>query len=223
MLILPLCGFKKVTNKHIYNFRVIILFITSDSLERIFTDVRVRLSQYKSPQIIEFYRKKCVPARPWGAKRGLLISQFTHRKRASEIRISPLSPSFSLSPALILRLLRSLGKTGDRRASKKEERDTYRAGKTRLPESRLSLLHSSRIGPLSLSLHLHIKLTHNVRHISGNHGRVFVFAMRRERSREKERKRDQVKNKPKGEKYYGKDRASSTESATFFLPRRVVL
>lgn len=101
------------------------------------------------------------------------------------------------------------GKTGGRRASKKEERDIHRAGKTRLLESRLSLLRGS---VRYLSRHLHIKLTHNVRHISGNHWRVFVPAMRRQRDRAW-----RINRSSKGGKYYGKDRASSTESAAFFF------
>lgn len=79
-------------------------------------------------------REGCVPGRPWGAKRGLLISQFTQRERAS----APASPCCS----------------GERKeeSGEHEEREggaTRRVEKTRLPESRLSLLHSSRIDPLS--------------------------------------------------------------------------
>lgn len=100
------------------------------------------------------FTERCVPARPWGAKRGSLISQFTHREQASEIRIYPLctlstSLSFSLRLQFFIFYGCSVKPEAEERTRKRSA--THRAGKTRLPESRLSLLHSSRIGPLSLS------------------------------------------------------------------------
>jgi len=100
------------------------------------------------------FAERCVPARSWEAKRGPLISQFTHRERASEIRISPLctvstSLSFSLRLQFFIFYGRSVKPEAEERTRKRNV--THRAGKTWLPESRLSLLHSSRIDPLSLS------------------------------------------------------------------------
>lgn len=63
-----------------------------------------------------------------------------------------------------------------------------------------------------LSRHLHIKLTHNARHISGNHWRVFVPAMRRQR----ETKCGERTDLRKGESITGKiERRRSNQPRSF--------
>ena len=112
--------------------------------------------------------------RPWpsvGVKRG---PPYLSIRRAQPFHASSLLP-FLLSSLAGARILDRRPGDGAKNREKEGEREgrgtTRRVEKTRLPESRLSRLSTLHGSTRYLPGHLHIKLTHNARHISGSAAR----------------------------------------------------
>ena len=105
---------------------------------------------------------------------GPLISQFAERNRStlplffpSSSLLSPVHGSSTVDRATEQKTERKRGRGREREG----RGTTRRVEKTRLPESRLSRLSTLHGSTRYLPGHLHIKLTHNARHISGSAAR----------------------------------------------------
>ena len=113
--------------------------------------------------------------RPWSSTRGLSVGPLSlNSLSASQQPFLAFSPSLSLSLSLSSVILRCTGprvRPGDRAKSRREEeeeeerRGGLRRHGYRNHDLAVSTLHGST---RYLPGHLHIKLTHNARHISGS-------------------------------------------------------